>query len=248
MMKPLDLFMIVKNEEELLPYSLESLMAVAQVVGANTLSIVDNGSTDGTMGILEAWHETFGAAGVNVLLKLMPDTPHHGELRTAAIRPLTAPWIFYLDADETVSRNLPGLLKWALENDLPSLDVVSFERYWTHTDRLHWAGGYEPAQVRCFRNYDEVHFPQKVHTEPMYPYGSGLQRRRPLQGAYVFDHTSCKSRAALRAKGERYQWAVGEPYIGDPDTYVRLTDEGQAKIEPLPPRVAAQVAWGPMGE
>ena len=240
----LDAFMIVRDEEHLLPYALQSMEAVASVVGMGVMSVIDNGSVDGTLALLKEWEARFGLVGVRLVVRQIANTPHHGELRTAAIKELAAPWIFYLDADETVSRDTPARIRWAPENDTGE-DAISFERYWTHTDKYHWAGGYEPAQVRLFRNYDGVHFPQKIHTEPMYSYGSGLMRRRGLRDCYIFDHTSCKSQAALREKGERYQWAQGEAFIGDPDTYVRLTEEGREKLVELPSRVKALVEWGP---
>lgn len=242
--KQLDAYMIVKDEEELIEHSLSTFAALGDYLGV--LHIVDNGSTDGTLDIIRRYRDE---RLMPIEVSVKTDTPHHGELRTFAISGLKAPWILYLDADETLSRNFISQVRYIIAADLGKYDVVSFEKYWTIIDREHFTdGAYEGAQARMFRNRPGVHFPQKIHTEPMYEYGNGRTRMLELKGVYCFDHTGCKSMVALRNKGERYQWAQGEPFIGDPNTYVRSVDEAlkDGKVRKFPQPILDIIEWGPM--
>lgn len=247
-MPSMSAFMIVKDEQELVGYTMECFAALHRVIPLGVLSVVDNGSTDRTAEIVS---EMARAHRIPLRLVSIADTPEHGRLRNAAISGIESDWLFYLDGDETFSADLP--LKVAKRISRPGATLCfGFHRRWTIVDRNHHIrGAYEPFQCRLFRNIPGVHFPQKIHTVPTYSIGDSL----PVSGldfsetidAFVYDHTSCKSPQALRKKGERYQWAVGEPHIGDPETYLRLTREAyeQGKIEPLPAEEAGMIFTGP---
>src|SRR5690348_3076281 len=99
----LDGFAIIYNEEELIRGMLDSFASLGDLLG--TLSLVDNGSTDRTLQIVEEY-----AGRLPIVLQSVRDTPHHGELRTLALRPLTSPWILYLDSDETFTSNMKAWL------------------------------------------------------------------------------------------------------------------------------------------
>ncbi len=207
----IDAFVITQNEEELLPYCLESFASLGEHLGI--LSVVDNNSTDATLDIIESWRDR-----LPIVLQHHRADNHHGRMRTMALEPLTAEWVFYLDADETMTSNMA---EWLSSSQAEQSTIWEFFKYTTILDRYHYVeGGNGPTQ-RLFRRAG-AYFPQDIHTEPT---GPGLSIKRMAEGVILFDHTACKSQAALWAKGWRYQWAVGVPGIGPPHEYVgRVAD------------------------
>lgn len=228
-------FVIVQNEEELLPYCLESFLSLGDLLEG--LSVVDNNSTDATLDILHIWRDR-----LPITLQHHRADAHHGHLRNLALRACRADWVLYLDSDETVSRNFAD---WLRSGDCHRANLWQFHKYSTVGDRYHHAGGDGPSQ-RLFRNFPGIHFPQTIHTEPTHDQMGGAAL---AQGVWLFDHTSCKSEEALWAKGWRYQWAMGTPGIGPPHEYIgRVQDaRNRGTIQRLPDHVCAQIFTGPGG-
>jgi len=209
----LDAFMVIQNEEELVQYALESFVSLGDALGI--LSLVDNNSTDATLSIVESFREH-----LNIVLQHERSHSHHGQLRNKAMEPLSAPWIFYIDGDETFTRNFSD---WLRSGQIEQSNCWSFYKYTTIIDRMHYVeGGNGPTQ-RLFRNLPSRGFPQSIHTEPTHQDFVGW---KDVPGVYLFDHTACKSREALWAKGARYQWAFRDkvPAVGPLHEYVGRVD------------------------
>ena len=225
-------FLIVKNEEELLPYCLESFALVADQL--DVLSVVDNGSTDATLDILQSWRTR-----LPLCVRHVSDHAHHGHLRTLALESCRAPWILYLDADETLTSNFR---EWFVSEDLNRGDIWEIWKYTTIPDRLHHGGGDGPSQ-RLFRNVEGVHFPQSIHTEPV---GRGLDRKRLVPGVWMFDNTHCASREKMLAKGMRYLWAnrLGVIGVGGVEEYTNRSDT--ATIHEIPAHITPLIFTGPL--
>lgn len=234
----LSAFMIVRDEEELLPYSLACMALLVDRL--DVLSVVDNGSTDCTLDILYHWRDR-----LPLHLQHVRQHAHHGHLRTLALVPCRAPWIFYLDADETITRNFP---QWLDSGKLEQADVWEFWKYTTIPDRYHHGGGDGPSQ-RLFRNRPGVHFPQSIHTEPTW---DGAMHKQMAQGVWMFDHTHCASEEKLYAKGQRYQWAFrnGVPGVGPVHEYTGRSESARANgnIYPIPDNVRELIFTGPEPE
>jgi len=212
----IDAFAIVLNEEELISYMLDSFVSLGGALG--TLSLVDNGSTDRTLQIIERYRDR-----LNIVLQHDHSNSHHGRLRTKALEPLTAPWIFYLDSDETFTLDFKG---WLESGNIEKADVWDIFKYTTILDRYHYVEGGNGPSTRLFRNLPGVHFPQNIHTEPTHP---GLVKKDMIPGVTMFDHTACKSQEALWAKGWRYQWAQGTVGIGPIHEYVFRVQDAMNK-------------------
>lgn len=200
-MQLVDGFLIVLNEEELVQYCLESFASIADLLGV--LSIVDNGSTDDTLDIVDSFKD-------RLPLVVTRDTQdaHHGRLRNLAISKCKSPWIFYLDGDETCSVNMRD---WMMSGLIEEADIWDFYKFTSIVDRWHYVDGGNGPCTRLFRNRPSVHFPQNVHTEPTHP---DLNKKRMAEGVYLWDATACKSQEALIAKGWRYQIHQGTTGIG----------------------------------
>lgn len=221
-MAAIDGFAIIYNEEELIRGMLDSFASLGPLLG--TLSLIDNGSTDRTLQIVQEY-----AGRLNIRLKVVTGTPHHGELRTLAIQGLTAPWILYLDSDETLTRNFAD---WFISGEPDKQAIWDIYKYSTILDRYHYVDGGNGPSTRLFRNLPGTHFPQNIHTHPEHP---GFIHKDMIPDVWMFDHTGCKSREALWAKGWRYQWATGTIGIGPADEYIRRLDDALTK-QPTPIR------------
>jgi len=230
----IDAFLICQNEEEMIGHCLDSFVSVADLLGV--LSIVDNGSTDDTLPIIQSYMQRLPIA-----LQSEQRHSHHGDLRTLALAACRLSWIFYLDADETFSSDLRH---WLLSTDLDRSDIWEFFKYTTILDRDHYVeGGNGPSQ-RMFRNLAGVHFPQNVHTEPT---ALGLSQKQIADGPLLFDHTACKSREALVAKGWRYQVHQGTVGIGPWHEYIGRVDNAHrlGLVREFEPSIRERIFAGP---
>lgn len=232
-------FMIVSNEEELVQYALESFSILGDLLG--TLSIVDNNSTDATLEIIESFK-----GRMNIVVQHEHRHSHHGNLRNMAMEPLTSEeYIWYIDADETVSLNFPD---WLRSGAVQRGTCWQMYKYTTIFDRYHYVeGGNGPTQ-RLFRNLPGRHFTQSIHTEPQHPSFGGWA---DVPGVFLCDHTATKSWEALWMKGARYQWAFRDkvPAIGPTHEYhgrvTNALDVYPDRNKEFPPELRQLVFTGP---
>lgn len=231
-------FMITYNEEELIRGALDSWALLAPILG--TLSLVDNGSTDATLEIIHSYRDR-----LPIHLTMWEEDRHHGHMRTLALQPFDANcWVMYLDCDETWTSDM---LPWLQSGVMNEADQWEFYKYSTIQDREHFTDGGNGPSRRLFRYSPGVGFPQEIHTEPQGP-GLGRLHGTGQNGPFLFDHTMCKSREALWAKGWRYQWAAGVPGIGPSHEYIGRQDHAYEvnNVVRLPQHVLDKVFAGPL--
>lgn len=228
-------FMLSLNEEEVISYALDSFALVADQI--DVLSIVDNGSSDDTLDIVDSYRDR-----LPIVVQSAPHIQSHGDLRNLALTKCTAPWVWYLDADETVGGNFRD---WLLSGEIEKCDLWEFYKYSTVGDCWHHAGGGGPSQ-RLFRNLPGATFKQLIHTEISH---HELYRKCMVPAVFMFDHTSAKSREALWAKGMRYSWAnrAGVEAVGPVHEYIGRIDDAYARgtIQELPENVRQYIFTGP---
>lgn len=238
-MSLLDVFVIARDEEELVQYCLESFESLVPILGV--VAVVDNNSSDATLDIVYSFKD-------RLPLKVAHhrENSHHGQLRNKALELCDAsPWVFYLDSDETFTIDMRG---WFETSDLSQSDIWMFYKYTTILDRYHYMEGGNGPTLRLFRHLPGAGFPQSIHTEPTHP---GFSRRREAQGPLLFDHTSCKSAEALWAKGIRYQWGYreGVPAVGPIHEYKGRMDQAYSShkhlITEFPDEIKNRIFTGP---
>lgn len=98
-MLPVSVFVICKNEEQCIEKCLRSVDFCAEIV------VVDSGSTDGTLGILER----LSAEGLPIRV-IQRDWPGYVAQKQFALQQCTQPWCLNLDADEALDEDLRGSL------------------------------------------------------------------------------------------------------------------------------------------
>jgi Glycosyltransferases involved in cell wall biogenesis len=210
----LDVFMLINNEEELVQYALESICAFGDLLGV--VSLVDNNSTDASMQIVDSFRDK-----LNIVLQHHYEDSNHGRMRNLALSKCTSEWIYYLDSDESFTSDFP---QWLRSSDLNRSPSWKIYKYTTIIDCFHYVEGGNGPTERLFKNVPGVGFPQDIHTEPT---GRGLEYWLEVPNVLMFDHTACKSREALWAKGFRYQWAARKniPAIGSAAEYINRVDD-----------------------
>jgi len=138
--------LIVRNEETLLPFCLDSVKAIA-----DEIVIVDTGSTDRTIEIAISY-------GAKVISAAWQDD--FSFARNAGLAHTQARWIFYIDADEVLSAGT--------ENLRERLAATDAEALWVTIDNVLGRLPEERLQhqmVRLFRNHPSYRFRQRIHEQ-----------------------------------------------------------------------------------
>lgn len=233
-------FMKVMNEEELIQFALDSFVLIADQL--DILSVVDNGSQDATLDIIDSYHNR-----LPIVVQSAPHIQSHGTLMNMALEKCKAPWAMYLDGDETFDT---AMVDWLRHPDRwPEASIYEFYKYSTIGDCFHYThNGGGPSQ-RMFQNTPGVHFSQLIHTEPV---AAGDGRKVMIgnmnDGPLLFDATATKSTEALWAKGARYQWGAraGVEAVGPLHEYVgRVADAYRnGSIREFPENIRARLITG----
>jgi len=113
---------IVKNEEHNIVKSLNSVKDIA-----SEIVIVDTGSTDNTVSVINKWYDDLGIINKPVLKLLFKEWTNFADCRNYGIEQCTSPFIFILDADETV-RNPEAIKKLIYYPDVDVWSVVQLDK------------------------------------------------------------------------------------------------------------------------
>ena len=123
--------MVTKNEEFMLPMSLNSALTFA-----DEIVIVDDNSTDRTKDVVEKFQ-----AETDVPIKFIQEDfgLHCSKQRECALQNATSEWIFWLDADEAVSDDFPETVHQVIKDNGEIADVfdvqyVHFVHDFAHID------------------------------------------------------------------------------------------------------------------
>lgn len=180
---PLSVVVLTKNEEQRLPACLASVADCDDVV------VLDSGSTDRTAEIAQA-------AGARVFVHPFRDFAQQRNHAMTAI-PFRHPWVFHLDADETMTPELARECA-ALRADDPCDGYYAAPQMMFHGRWLKRCTDFPAWQARCVRA-GRFEFIQAGHGQREAP---GL-RMGFLRGSYRHD-ISVPDLAAWDAKHRRY--------------------------------------------
>ncbi|HXI57806.1 MAG TPA: glycosyltransferase family 2 protein [Polyangia bacterium] len=186
MPKTVSLCMIVRNEAELLPRFIASAAGLW-----DQLCVVDTGSTDGTVAILEA-------AGATIIKRAWDDD--FSAARNAGLDAATGDWILVLDADEMASPGLRTELRALIENDSIGAATLVMRNLLPHGHRR------EAPLLRLFRNDASIRFSFPIHedvTGAVARYLEDSGRKLGRLTAVVEHLGYVRERAATRQKKER---------------------------------------------
>lgn len=144
----LSVCMIVKNEEQMLPGCLDSLLPVA-----SEIIIVDTGSTDATMDIARQY---------GVRLFESPWKKDFAEARNIALAEARSSWILSIDADERLTN--PEELVWMIEH-APAEIYGFMVNHNSHAVADGKTSHYANQVLRLFRNHPAIRFEGMIHEQ-----------------------------------------------------------------------------------
>lgn len=156
MSKPpsLTAIVIAKDEEKMLPGCLETLDWVDEIL------VVDNGSIDNTAKIAKKYK-------AKIIDLKRKEKPNFSEARNRGLKEAKTDWVFYIDADERVSRELRAEILEVLENANTNVYAIPrknfiFGREFKYT-------GQSPDYVkRLFRRTKLKKWEGLLHEEPVF--------------------------------------------------------------------------------
>jgi len=187
-MSSLALCMIVKNEQQFLPYCLASVYKYC-----DEIIVVDTGSTDRTIEIAES----FGAYIIRAKLN-----DNFSLVRNIAQSPSKSDWILWLDGDEVLSDNGIKKIKTQLIED-PTADFFLLPRvnFWKN---LQYCFAYPDSQYKLYRNNIGLKWTGKLH-EKIYD-DNNIQHRRRLKhcDVHTFHYAYVKDKEEVKKKMQLY--------------------------------------------
>lgn len=147
----LTIIILTKNEEK----NIKQIIINAKQC-TNQILVVDSGSTDSTVKFAED-------AGAKVVYREWDND--FSAQRNFALQHVTTPWVFYLDADEFLDKELIDSIKNALaKNDNKQYSMLrrihAFGFKYKH-------GIFKPDEVLRIFPFDKVHWEGKVHERPV---------------------------------------------------------------------------------
>ncbi|WP_052953969.1 glycosyltransferase [Clostridium sp. C8] len=149
----LSIAMIVKNEENNLPRTLEALKALKNKIDYEII-VIDTGSKDNTINIAKQYTN-------KVYEKEW--TGNFAQMRNYSINKCKGDWILILDADE-VLENSTELIKFFKEKDTKEFNsaTLKFKNMLSNKEDDYLIG----TLVRLFRNKKEFYYEGRVHEQP----------------------------------------------------------------------------------
>jgi len=186
-MNRISVCIVVQNEQENLPRVLQSTKEIA-----DEIIVVDGGSTDRTQ-------EVARQAGASVFFRQFTN---HADQKNYAASLASNDWIFLLDADEELSKELKeSLQEWKTQT--PKFAVYEMARLtWYLGAWIHHSRWYPDWQRRLYRR-DKAGFSGVIHSAVRYDGTIGRLRGDLL-------HYTVRTFPEHKAKLERYTSAIAK--------------------------------------
>lgn len=184
--KTLSLCLIVRNEAELLPRFLAAAAGLW-----DDLCVIDTGSRDSTVAILEA-------AGARVFHRAWDDD--FSAARNAGLDRASGDWVLFLDADEMASPELRPQVRALLDDDAAGAATLTMRNLLPHGHRR------DTPMLRLFRNDPAIRFSYPIHedvTAAVTRYLGRTGRKLRRLGAVVEHLGYVRERAQSREKKSR---------------------------------------------
>ena len=204
-MRTISTLTIVKDEQVWIKHMLDFIF---EYVKPDEVIIVDGGSTDDTVGVINSY------IGNGVPIKLienqMPDS--FTEQRNIALKNCSCSWVLQIDADETYSKNIKGLIQDIKFGKYEQYDGFIFPTAHLMKDDSHMINGGGDIHLRLFKNKAGFVYEGEIHEK------INLTDKTLQVGKIALRHYSMlKSDAELLDKGKRYlNWTAQSSKAGIP--------------------------------
>jgi glycosyltransferase involved in cell wall biosynthesis len=188
MANSLALCMMVKNEQQFLPYCLASVQKIC-----DEIIVVDTGSTDRSIEIAEA----FGAYVIQAKWK-----DDFALIRNIAQAPAKSDWVIWLDGDEVLNDSGAKKIKSQLLQDT-SADFFLLPRvnYWHSLKKVF---AYPDSQYKLYRNNINAKWKGKLHEKIFDENNPHHKRRLKHTDVHTFHYAYIKSKDEIKHKMQLY--------------------------------------------
>lgn len=212
-MQTIAVSIICQNEDK---HIAECLDWVTEYVNPDEIVIVDGGSVDNTLWIINCYKRN--GANIKLIENPMPDI--FSQQRNLALANCTKDWILSIDIDETYSGNIRDLI-FDIRNDKYN-DINGFVFPTAHLikDQFHMVNDGGDIHIRLFRNLPDIKYVGDVH-EMLYLGGLSMIHNRDqckiieMANVALKHHSLLKSDEELLVKGKRYmRWAEKSTSLG----------------------------------
>jgi len=147
---------IVKNEAHNIVKSLNSVKDIA-----SEIVIVDTGSTDNTVNVINKWYDDLGIINKPVLKLLFKEWTDYADCKNFAVSHCTNDWIFNIDGDEWLQKpeGIKKLIDFSRENDIDCWFCIQLDQkgQMTNIVRLFKQGmkfAYDKEEDKTHENID----------------------------------------------------------------------------------------------
>jgi glycosyltransferase involved in cell wall biosynthesis len=232
---------ICQDEEE---YILHMLKFLNEIVKPDEYVIVDGGSLDSTVEVIEKFKEE---RGINLKLVKNPMPDSFSIQRNIALDNCSGDWILHIDADETYSESIKTLISSAKSEGYSKIFGFVFPTAHLIKDPFHMLEGCgADYHLRFFRNDSRIRYFGDVHEQISFegmPIINGVDGFTLIYAnSIAMKHYSLiKNEEDLKIKGKRYlQWLKRSQEAGIPLTdenhFIRTRDSAitEGKFKELP--------------
>jgi len=204
---------IVKDEQRWISHMIDFL---GEYVKPDEMVVVDGGSTDDTLQVIDFYIKR--GFPIKLIENVMPDS--FSEQRNLALDNCTGDWVLHIDADETYSKNIVGLVEKVRQGSYEECLGIVFPTAHLIGDERHMNDSGGDVHIRMFKNLPEIRFKGDVHEQLYYNDQTLLGINIRASGDVVLRHFSMlKSQEELILKGKRYlQWTERSQLAGIPIT------------------------------
>ena len=155
----LSVIVITKDEEKLIKDCLESVRELA-----DEIIVLDTGSTDRTIEIAkEKKAKIFSYKGEEM---------NFSAWRNEALKKAIGDWVFYLDADERVTKDLKEEIEKTIEEEKFNAYAIPRQNYYLGK-AVRFGGSYPDYVKRLFKRENHKGWKGELHEEPIFLSASG---------------------------------------------------------------------------
>ncbi len=198
-----------KNSAEILKAALESVASFS-----DEIIVIDMESTDETRTIAKKYTSQVFSH---------PDVGYVEPARNFGIAKVTSDWVFILDADEEVSKELAGFITQVTKNQSPTellADAYAFPRKNIIFDKwIEHTGWWPDHQLRLFKK-GSVKWKNQIHSEPVV---TGKLLTLPAETAYAIIHHNYQTISQYLDRLNRYTQITAQQEAGTAKTLTSHT-------------------------
>lgn len=204
MIETISTLTICQDEEQ---FIIQMLNFLQEVVKPEQIVIVDGGSKDNTLELINKFKNTTNLP-IDLYQRTMP--MDFSDQRNFALSKCTGDWVLHIDVDETYSKNMADLINDMRNGKFFNVDGFLFPTAHLFGDQFHMTDDGGDTHIRLFRNSPTVQYVGEVHEKPSV---EGVII--PVTDIALRHYSMLKNEEGLHNKGKRWAlWGEQTNHLG----------------------------------